>query len=329
MKVKSLLGATLVDEAKAIAIIDYCLFGPQPMKTSIPPCRKHIKKRPKTTALRPFTATYTNCPLDNVVLQKHTPAQEKKPVMASRPTDIPTLWQPRQGLNFPCGLCYLLAVQEHNWPSATVELGYYQTVADLQCSHLVEKFSTFLVAQEPGLYHMKGRFVQGAITLFQAQTSWKVGAHLPNHLHPGHNAGYPQRPIVPARPPLPPQSVIAPLVPLGIPTPKPKFKGKPKQSRGPFHPYAPPPAHKHPSSPAAQWKRALTDPLDEAMDSFKAELDIFLSTLAVPAWKDMMAYLKDKKRQENFDRKACIPALTEFFTTVLDKVKSEYSAIQG
>jgi len=64
------------------------------------------------------------------------------------------------------------------------------------------------------------------------------------------------------------------------------------------------------------------------MNSLKAELDIFPSTLAVPAWKDMMAWLKDAKKQRGFDRKECIPAATEFFSTILAKVKSEYSAIQ-
>jgi len=64
------------------------------------------------------------------------------------------------------------------------------------------------------------------------------------------------------------------------------------------------------------------------MDSFKKDLDIFPTSLAVPAWQDMLAHLKGMKKQADFDRKASIPALTEFFTTVLNKVKSEFSAIQ-
>jgi len=64
------------------------------------------------------------------------------------------------------------------------------------------------------------------------------------------------------------------------------------------------------------------------MNALKAELDIFPSTLAVPAWKDVLAWLKDLKKRPDFDRKECIPALTEFFSTVLVQVKSEYSAIQ-
>ena len=333
-----------MDEAKAIAIINYCLHGPAQTRPTT--CRKFKpmrKKKPAHVNAAPAALPTTACPLDGIMLRKRaTPQASTLVTHAPKPArkrPVPALWQPRRGLSLPRGLCYLLAVQEHNWPSATVELGYYPTVTDLLCNPLVEKFSTFLVEQSPGLYHMKGRFVRGAITLFQAKSSWKVGAHLPHRPHPGHNAGYPQRPLthpsawphpppLQPRPPLPPQSALAPSIPLGVPMPKPWRKGKPKKNRGPFHPYAPPPDHKRPSSPAAQWKRALLDPLDETMESLKTELDIFPSVLAVPAWKDTLAWLKDVKKQPGFDRKESIPALTEFFSTVLAKVKSEYSVIQ-
>ena len=137
-----------------------------------------------------------------------------------------------------------------------------------------------------------------------------------------------QRPLINPRPPLPPQSVMAQSIPLGIPAPRMKAKQKPRKGKAPFHPYAPNPSGQRPSSPAAQWKKALADPLEEAMDSLKAELDIFPSILAVPAWKDTLVWLKDKKKDKDFDRKGCIPALTEFFSTVMSKVKSEYAAVQ-
>jgi len=161
MKTMSLLGATIVDEAKAIAIIDYCLFGPAQAR---PPTHKNFRmekrRRPAHKSTTPVTTHSSPCPLDNVVLRKYATPQAYAPVTHTtapknkRP--VPTLWQPRKALSFPRGLCYLLAVQEHNWPSATVELGYYPTVTDLLCSPLVEKFSTYLVEQRPGLYHMKG-----------------------------------------------------------------------------------------------------------------------------------------------------------------------------
>ena len=95
----------------------------------------------------------------------------------------------------------------------------------------------------------------------------------------------------------------------------------------PFHPYDRPRDRK-PNSPVAQWRKALTDPLDEAMDSLKAELDIFPSTLAVPAWKDTLAWLKDRRKMDGYDRKECILALTDFFKMVLARVKLDYAAIQ-
>jgi len=246
MKTKSLLGATIIDEAKAVAIIDYCLHGPA--QTCKPTNTKpHLirKKKPRQLLAKQVTITHASCPLDDVVLRKRDAtlkeAMNKRVTKPAHSRPAPYLWLPRQGLSFPRGLCYLLAVQEHNWLSATVELGYYPTVTDLLCSPLIEKFSTYLVEQSPGLYHMKGRFVRGAITLFQAKPSWKVGAHLPHCPHPGHNTGYPQRPLnhpnirpppqLPQqRPPLPPQSMMAPSVPLGVPAPKPWRKGKPKKT---------------------------------------------------------------------------------------------------
>ena len=344
MKTLSPLGATLVDEAKAVAIINYCLFGDQPRKLSPPPRPRMPKRTKKAQAPRP-TPKPVRCPLDDIVFRKHKIHQAPaKQITYAHPAVARPLWQPRRGLSFPRGLCYLQAVQEHNWPSATVELGYYPTVTNLLCSPLVEKFSTFMVEQTPGLYHMEGRFVRGAISLFSAKSSWKVGAHLPNRPHPGHNAGYPQRPVPgprprpqsahgpppppSLRPPLPPQSMVAPSIPLGVPTPKHRGYKPPRRGKAPFHPYAHPSNARRPASPAAQWKKALADPLEETMDSLKAELDIFPSILAVPAWKDTQAWLKDAKKSKDFDRKGCIPALTEFFSTILAKVKSEYTSIQ-
>jgi len=338
MKTRSLLGATIIDEAKAVAIIDYCLHGPQqthPVKvTKFTAIRK---KKPCRAQAKQVTLTPAACPLDNVVLWKHTvPKADILVIHVPLPKNT---WRPLANVKFPAGLCYLAAVKGSNREATVEALSLYPTVWALISCPLLERSGYLLVEQAEGLYHMVTRYTSGAMMLFMAKSSWKVGAYLPHRPHPSHNAGYPQwplnhpnaqplPPIPQLHPPLPPQSVMAPSVPLGVPAPKPWVKGKHKKSRGPFHPYTPPPAHKQPSSPAAQWKKALTDPLDETMDSLKAELDIFPSTLAVPAWKDTMAQLKDLKKQEGFDRKECIPALTEFFSTILAKVKSEYSAIQ-
>jgi len=158
MKTLSPVGATLVDEAKAVAIINFCLFGAEATRPALPPRPKTIKQ-PRKAAPQKTPALPVKCPLDDVVLRKYTAPKAITQVTPTPARKVRALWQPRDGLSFPRGLCYLMAVQEHNWPSATVELGYYPTVTDLLCSPLVEKFSTFLVEQAPGLYHMKGRFV--------------------------------------------------------------------------------------------------------------------------------------------------------------------------
>jgi len=337
MKTRSLLGATLVDEAKAIAIIDYCLFGPQQAHAHRRVPVKLAKRRSARKPATQVTPPTLKCPLDDVMLRKRDPTLSATPVIhVPMPRNT---WRPLPHIKFPAGLCYLAAVRGSNRQAAVEALGHYPTVSALLACPLLESSGYLLTEQGNGLYHMVTRYILGATTLFMARSTWKVGAQMPHRPHPGHNAGYPQRPLSHTslrpppppprqREPLPPQSMMAPAIPLGVPAPKPWIRNRPKKNKGPFHPYAPPPTHKRPNSPAAQWKRALTDPLDELMDSLKAELDIFPSTLAVPAWKDMMAWLKDRKKEPDFDRKECIPGVTEFFSTILAKVKSEYSAIQ-
>lgn len=149
-------------------------------------------------------------------------------------------------------------------------------------------------------------FTGSVVSLSQACLAWRVGAHLPNRPHPGHHAGYPQRPIPNAqtggpRPPLPPQSALAPTVPLGVPAPRPWKKPRPKHRKGPFRPYKSRQQDRRPTSLAVKWKAALSDPLDNVMESFKKELDIFPSTLAVPAWQDLLSHLAPMKKQLDFD----------------------------
>ena len=148
MTVTSLLGAVIVDEAKAVAIINYCLFGSQPRKPA-PTTSPRSSRRAKRIRTPQPAPKPVKCPLDDVVLWKRALPRAPTPqVTQAHPTVAKSLWLPRRGLSFPRGLCYLQAVQEHNWPSAVVELGYYPTVNDLLNNPLVEKFSTFLVPQE-------------------------------------------------------------------------------------------------------------------------------------------------------------------------------------
>jgi len=70
MKSLSLLGATLVDEAEAVAIINYCLFGAEALRPATP-TRPKLAKRPKKNPPRKVPTVPTKCPLDDIVLRKH------------------------------------------------------------------------------------------------------------------------------------------------------------------------------------------------------------------------------------------------------------------
>jgi len=194
MKTRSLLGATLVDEAKAVAIIDYCLHGPpQARPATNVMFRIARKKKPCRVQAKQVTHTTTACPLDEVVLRKHTTSQTNIPV-----THVPlpkNTWHPLTNIKFPAGLCYLAAVRGSNRQAVVDALGYYPTVWALINYPLLEQSGYLLVEQANGLYHMVTKYTSGTMTLTMARSSWKVGAHLPHRPHPGHNAGYPQRPV--------------------------------------------------------------------------------------------------------------------------------------
>jgi len=343
MKTKSLLGATLVDEAKAVAIIDYCLHGPLQQRRDMTQKYRVIRqKKPCRKQANPVTNTTASWPLDEVVLRKYTAPPVHIPVIhVPMPKNI---WRPLANVKFPAGLCYLAAVRGSNRQAAVKALGFYPMVWALINCPLLEQSGYLLVEQAKGLYHMVTKYTIGAMTLRMARSSWKVGAHLPHQPHPGHNAGYPQRPMsLPnMRPPLPPQANVAPRykqqyyaphmtatsVLLGVPSRKPKPKPKQQLNKGPFHPYQREQNRRKPASPAVQWKAALTDPLDDAMERFKGELDIFPTSIAVPAWQDLLAHLALLKKEADFDRKLCIPAIAEQFHTIMDKVKLEFAVIQ-
>jgi len=179
MKSKSLLGAGLVDEAKAIAIIDYCLHGPPQAhpagKTNF---RAMRRKKSCSAHAQQVTLSTATCPLDDIVLRKHVPPQE--PVLVIHVPLRRNTWRPLAGIKFPAGLCYLAAVKGSNRQAAVEALGLYPTVWALINCPLLKQSGYLLVEQADGLYHMVTRYTSGAMTLNMARSSWKVGAHLPH-----------------------------------------------------------------------------------------------------------------------------------------------------
>jgi len=138
----------------------------------------------------------------------------------------------------------------------------------------------------------------------------------------------------PPRAPLPPQEALMrdsaryDAGPPGFQHKKNKGKGKGKNKYVPFTPYSTDPQVRRPSSPVAKWRAAISDPLDDAMNGFRAILDEYPAALTKPAWSDLMSFLNKAKKRDGFDRRAFIPELKVEFDSLLEKVQAAASAQQ-
>jgi len=108
-----------------------------------------------------------------------------------------------------------------------------------------------------------------------------------------------------------------------IPPPK-KYRGKGKGKNKfiPFAPYSTDPQARRPSSPTTKWRAAIQDPLDDAMNAFRATLDDYPASLTKPAWGALVARLNALKKEPGFDRKECIPTLQAEFDSLLGDVQA-------
>jgi len=143
-----------------------------------------------------------------------------------------------------------------------------------------------------------------------------------------------QRGPPPLRAPLPPQETLlrnAPRFdtgPPGFQQKRNKGKGKGKNKYALFAPYSTDPQVRRPSSPVAKWRAAISDPLDDAMNGFRAVLDGYPAVLTRPAWSDLVSFLNKAKKQADFDRKDFVPTLKEEFDSLLEKVQAAALAQQ-
>ena len=353
--------AQIVTAAEAVEIINMCLFGKSNIPSQ-PRAPTHRRARRRGNTFTPDQISNADI-LDGVVLEGLPGAVP--PAMPSRPDQSARFWRPIEHPGFLPGLCYLAAVRECNVHKAVESLGYYPTVFTLRNSPLIEQRYAFVLQQRPGLFHMVTTQSPYAAQLLDVPGHWLVGAQLPRagpsmpRAGPSNvNASW-GRPMSPEPPRLRPafrgpqaipaggsqgpQSVRAPLPPqeflarnaarvdAGPPGPqhrKYKGKGKGKQKYVPFAPYSTDPQARRPSSPVAKWRAAISDPLDDAMNGFRAMLDEFPAALTKPAWSDLVSFMNKAKKQSDFDRKGFVPRLKEEFDSLLEKVQAAASAQQ-
>jgi len=353
--------ARLVTEAEAIEIINMCLFGePQASERPCAPLRRGTRRRKPTPA--PTGLSHTDI-LDDVVLEETAAATP--PFMPVGVAERNSPWRPISHPRFLPGLCYLVAVQECNVHRAVWTLGYYPTVFALRNSPLIEQRYAFVLPQRNGLFHLVTTRSPGSTALLDVPGHWVVGAQLPQAgpslprtglpyinaswgrpMSPGSSCPPPafRAPQVasanvargppPPRAPLPPQEALLrdahryDAGPPGFSHKKGKGKGKGKNKYVPFAPYSTDHQARRPSSPVAKWRAAISDPLDDAMNGFRAVLDEYPAALTKPAWSELVSFLNRAKKDAGFDRKGFVPTLKAEFDPLLEKVQAAASAQQ-
>jgi len=358
--------ARIVSAAEAVLIIDECLFGPASTTKRIRTPFKRSRKRRSTSWA--FPQPVAPCPLEEVELLPTPDPVQTDQLTDEVPAD-PT-WRPSfHPWGFLPGLCYLAAVRECNVHEAVRVLGYYPTIFALRNSPLVEQQYIFLVLQRPGLFHVVTSWVQGASVPLSAPGHYVVGAQMPlagpSNSNQRPPAGFPRPPNAswgrpmspdeiraqppprgppaapafgprgppPPRGPLPPQNVSARdamRLDPGPPQKKNRGKGKGRNKFVPFMPYSTDPQVRRPSSPTTKWRAAIQDPLDDAMNGFRATLDEYPALITKAAWGKLMARLNALKKSagSDFDRKGCIPEMQSEFDTLLEEVQAAASALQ-
>jgi len=350
--------AQLVTTAEAVEIINMCLFGgpSTPTQPHVPTHRRTKRRSPKSAPTRPLNTDL----LDGVILEEApTTTPPYVPPIAALSASH---WRPLVHPDFLPGLCYLAAVREHNVHRAVGTLGFYPTVFALRNSSLIEQHCAFVIPQCNGLFHMVTVQSPSASLLLDVPGHWLVGAQLPHagssmpragpsgpnaswgrpmspdsaHARPTFRGNLatstsgPQGPP-PPRPPLPSQNVSmreAARFGAGPPQKKYKGKGKGRNKFVPFAPYSTDPQARRPSSPTTKWRAAIQDPLDDAMNAFRATLDDYPASLTKPAWSALVTRLNALKKELGFDRKNCIPMLQGEFESLLGEVQAAASKQQ-
>jgi len=358
--------ARIVTAAEAVEIINMCLFGEKqaPVRPRVP-LRRKAKRR--NSMFVPVQLSHDDL-LDGVILEEkpttappNTPPTAAKSASPWRPLTHPGFLP---GL---CYLAAVQEHNVHKavWTLGyypTVFALRNSPLIEQHCAFVVpQRTGLFhmVTAQSPStalLLDVPGHWLVGAQP--------RAGPSMPRAGPPGVNASWgrpmspePLRPCPafrghqaasaggplgppPPRAPLPPQETLlrdasrfetGARFDDGPPGPQPRRnrgKGKGKNKYVPFAPYSTDPQARHPSSPTTRWRAAISDPLDDAMNGFRATLDEYPAVLTKPAWSDLVSFLNKAKRQADFDRKSFVPVLKEAFDPLLEKVQAAAAAQQ-
>ena len=359
--------ARLVDVAEAVAIINECLFGEKRALVQPRPCvRGRVKRRAATFAPVPLSNTDLLDGL--VLEEAPAAAPPYVPPVSTRGTSPWRPLEHPGFLPGLCYLAAVREHNVHKavWTLGFFPTVFALRNSPLIEQHYAfvvpQRAGLFhmVTAQSPvsaTLLDVPGHWLVGAHLHHTSPSMPRAGPSganaswgrplspeppRPRPAFRGHqaaSAGGPRGPPplrgpLPPREPLPPQETLmrdASRPDAGHPGPPPRKnrgKGKGKNKFVPFAPYSTDPQARRPSSPTAKWRAAISDPLDDAMNGFRAALDEYPAALTKPAWSDLISFLNKAKRQADFDRKSFIPVLKEAFDPLLEKVQAAATAQQ-
>ena len=327
-----------LSEVEAVRLIDLLLFGHAPAQIICAPlARKRRAAYRRTPAHHDNRHSVSNDEFFASIVLRKKPAVSRRP----DPPTSPAIKQRAlatddvEGAKFPIGLCYLIRVAPSMRCAAMLELGSYPTVDSLLACWTFDPSQVFLISQKDGLYHATRSPTAHSIHFTLGHGHWRVGADNgfpslpPRHLQ--HGMGPPPPPprgprISNNNAPLGRTSRFDQWFPLS--------RGLP--DRGTYHGRGrgrgmDPSPFQVQHTDNRRGKDTVRVPQREKWDDtnvtrfeimikeMKKSLEDFPRDIAVDAWNDMSAWIKDYLRTTALSREESIPFAEAHFSGILMK----------
>ena len=324
-----------LSEAEAVRLIDLILFGHAPTRITRAPLarkRNNVRCRAPTPSNNRYSASNDEF-FATIVLRKKT---AMAPCPGPPTNSVFKQQAPASGgvenVRFPRGLCYLVGVAQHMRGTAMVELGSYPAMDSLLASWIFDLSRIFLVAQRDGLYHATNSPTAYSVPFTLGHGHWQVGADngfpsLPPW-NPHFDMGPPPQP---PRGPRPSNNSAPHKRVTRFDQRFPVSRGLPDRGahhgRGRGRGMDPSPFQVQYTDDRRgkdtakipqreRWEDANITKFEVMIREMKKSLEDFPRDIAVDAWNDMSAWLKDYLRATAMSKEDSIPFMEAHFSTI-------------
>ena len=333
--VKTVMFVPGLSEVKAVCLLDFILFGRAPAQITRAPLAKkcnNVHHRAPAPSDNRYSASNDEF-FVTIMLRKrpvvaccHSPPAA--PIIKQRPLAAGDM----EDVRFPVGLCYLVSVAPSMRSAAMVELGSYPTVDSLLANWIFNPSKIFLTAQRDGLYHATKSPTACLVPFTLGHGHWRVGADngfpsLPPR-NPQYNMGPPPQP--PRGPRVSNNSAQHQRI-TRFDQQFPMTRGLPDRGahcgRGRGRGMDPSPFQVQYTDDRRgketakvpqreRWEDANITKFEVMIKEMKKSLEDFLRDIAVDAWNDMSAWIKDYLRMTAKSREDSIPFAEAHFSTI-------------